>query len=64
MHVKKSLASPQSNEQVERINRDLRGMLVKLAERMENSDCVDKLGGVEFVINNSIHILRARYCLA
>ena len=55
MHVKTSVASPKSNGQVERINRDLRGMLAKLAEPMEHSDWVEKLDRVEFAINNTVH---------
>lgn len=54
-HVKVSVASPQSNGQVERINRDLKAMLAKLTEPIGHADWVRKLSEVEFAMNNTVH---------
>lgn len=54
-HVKVSVASPQSNGQVERVNRDLRAMLAKLTESIDDANWVEKLTLVEFAINNTVH---------
>lgn len=50
-HVKVATASPQSNGQVERMNRIITPLLAKLAD---NSDWNKKLVQVEFCMNNSI----------
>ena len=42
VHVKNSVASPQSNGQVERVNRNIKAMLSKLTEPIEHSDWVSK----------------------
>lgn len=55
LHIKTSVASPQSNGQVERTNRDLRAMLSKITESFEHSDWASKLREVEFAINNNVH---------
>lgn len=49
------MASPQSNGQVERVNRDLRAMLAKLTDPIEHGDWVERLSQVEFAINNTVH---------
>lgn len=54
-HVKVAVASPQSNGQVERVNRDLKAMLAKLAESDEHSDWKQKLTQVEYAMNNASH---------
>lgn len=50
-----SVGSPQSNGQVERVNRELRAMLAKLTEPIEHSDWVHKISQVEFAMNNTVH---------
>lgn len=54
-HVKVAVASSQSNGQVERMNRDLKAMLSKLAESVEHADWSDKLTQVEYAMNNTNH---------
>lgn len=54
-HVKISVQSPQSNGQIERMNRDLKNMLSKLAESATHADWRTKLMQVEYAFNNTNH---------
>lgn len=53
--MKVAVQSPQSNGQVERLNRDLKAMLAKLAESATHSDWRQKLSRVEYAMNNTVH---------
>jgi hypothetical protein len=53
-HIKNSVASPQANGQVERVNRVLKNMLGKLTEPLQHSDWTIQLKHVEYAINNTI----------
>lgn len=53
-HIKNSVASPQANGQVERINRILKNMLGKLTEPLQHSDWTKQLKHVEYAINNTV----------
>lgn len=53
--VKTSVASPQSNGHVERMNRVIKAMLVELTHPIDHSDWVKQLSRVEFAINNTVH---------
>ncbi|XP_055309423.1 uncharacterized protein LOC129573155, partial [Sitodiplosis mosellana] len=53
--VVNAVASPQSNGQVERVNRTLIGVLSKLTEPMNHANWKNKLVDVEFAINNTVH---------
>lgn len=55
IRVINAVASPQSNGQVERVNRTLKAMLAKLTEPINHTDWKKKLIEVEFAINNTIH---------
>ena len=52
IHVRMSVALPQSNGQVERMNRDIKAMLAKLTD----ADWIRKLIPVEFSINNNVRL--------
>lgn len=54
-HVLVSVASPQSNGQVERVNHVLKSMLSKLTEPLDHGDWVKQLKHVEFAMNNTVH---------
>lgn len=54
-HVLVSVASPQSNGQVERANRVIKAMLAKLTDPMDHGDWVRQLTRVELSINNTVH---------
>ncbi|XP_055839911.1 uncharacterized protein K02A2.6-like [Episyrphus balteatus] len=54
-HIKVSVASPQSNGQVERVNRDMKAMLAKLTESPVQNDWRQKLTNVEYALNNTNH---------
>ncbi|XP_075162724.1 uncharacterized protein LOC142235355 [Haematobia irritans] len=54
-HVKTSVASPQSNGQIERVNRVIKVMLAKLLEAYGHIDGAEKLPQGEFAINNTGH---------
>lgn len=54
-HVEASVASPQSNGQVERVNRVLKTMTAKMTEPIDHSDWVKQLSNVEFSLNNTVH---------
>lgn len=54
-NIKVSVASPQSNGQVERVNRDLKAKLAKLTEPINHPNWVQMLLNVEFAINNTVH---------
>lgn len=54
-HIENSVASPQSNGQVERVNRVIKAILAKTTEPIEHSDWVKKLSNVEFAVNNTVH---------
>ena len=54
-HVKTAVASPQTNGQVERVNRVIKPMLAKLSEPIAHSDWSQKLLEVEYALNNSVH---------
>ncbi|KAI8116342.1 Transposon Tf2-11 polyprotein [Lucilia cuprina] len=60
-HVKISVASPQANGQVERVNRILKSMLAKLTEPVTHADWVSKLVNVEYALNNTIHATTHKY---
>lgn len=53
VHVKNSVAAPQSNGQVNRVHRDLKAMLAKLIEPVEHADWVSMLTRVEFAVHSS-----------
>lgn len=54
-HVKVAVASPQSNGQIERVNRDLKSMLAKLSESVGHTDWKQNLIRVEYAMNNLSH---------
>lgn len=51
-HVKVAVQSPQSNGQIERMHRDLKAMLAKLAQSTTHADWRLKLTQAEYAINN------------
>lgn len=55
IHVKNSVASPQANGQVERVNRVLTAMLGKISNPINHADWSRLLTNVEYAINNTIH---------
>lgn len=55
VQVKNSVASPQSNGQVEGVNRVIKSMLAKLTDPIDHGDWVKRLSDVEFAINNTVH---------
>lgn len=54
-HVEATVASPQSNGQVERVNRVLKAMTAKVTDPIDHSDWVKQLSKVEFSLNNTVH---------
>lgn len=55
VHIKNSVASLQSNGQVERANRVIKAMLAKITDPIDHSDWVQQLSSVEFAVNNTVH---------
>lgn len=53
--VVNAVASPQSNGQVERVNRTLKAILAKITEPISHTDWRKKLVEVEFAMNNTVH---------
>lgn len=54
-HIKNSVASPQANGQVERVNRVMGRMLGKITNPINQADWSRLLSKIEFAINNSVH---------
>lgn len=54
-HILNAVASPQSNGQVERVNRVLNKIMAKVTDTIDHANWKGKLAEIEFALNNTVH---------